>query len=371
MSSVIRTACFADSPVTARDQSGTYVLAVRLRRWRSTAGRVLPILVGAWSCAQASGEPQTRNIRDDVARLSIRHRTEHYAISGTVSDARLAEYGRLLEYIHKEYADGFAELLDGNRHGTDQRQDKRSGQRGSGRSRSGRSPRGGSEDRDDRGAAKKATDGDEHRFRVVIFARKAEYDEFGAAYFGRFSEHTSGMFVPSVDLLLISDADGPDETYGVLFHEAFHQFLRKHVPLAPTWLNEGLATYYGTARPTGKGLVFSESHQGFFRIVRDAESSRKLLPLDQLMIMSRAAFYNQSLVAGKTYTRRSLAYAEAYTLTLYLLGDNDGRSHLQDYIRALAAAKSAADAIEVTKSRFPKRVCDAMTRPWMKVVNRN
>ena len=371
MSSAIRSACVADSPVTARDQSGARARAARLWRLHPAAARALPIFVGMWSCAQASGEPQTRSIRDDVERLAIRHRTEHYAISGTVSDVRLADYGRLLEYIYEEYARGFAELLDGKRNGTDQRQNKRSGRRGNDRSPSGQSARGGSKDRGNRGAAKKTTNGDEGRFRVVIFARKAEYDEFGAAYFGRFSEHTSGMFVPSVDLLLISDADGPGETSGVLFHEAFHQFLRKHVPFAPIWLNEGLATYYGTGRPTGKGLVFNEPLQGFFRIVRDAESSRKLLPLDQLVLMSREAFYNQSLVAGESFTRRSLAYAEAYTLTLYLLGDRDGRSHLQDYIRALALAESAAEAIEVTKSRFPKRVCDAMKRPWMKVVNRN
>ena len=50
---------------------------------------------------------QTGDLKTDLGGLNIRHRTEHYAIAGTVTDDRLVEYGRCLEYIYKEYATGF------------------------------------------------------------------------------------------------------------------------------------------------------------------------------------------------------------------------------------------------------------------------
>ncbi|MEW6250170.1 MAG: hypothetical protein AB1716_05955, partial [Planctomycetota bacterium] len=50
-------------------------------------------------------------LADKLKEANIRVRTEHYALAGTVTPARLQEYGRLLEYIHREYSAGFAEVL--------------------------------------------------------------------------------------------------------------------------------------------------------------------------------------------------------------------------------------------------------------------
>ena len=53
-------------------------------------------------CAVAVAWSQTRDLRGDLQNLNVRHRTGHYALAGTVSDARLAEYGKYLEYIYRE-----------------------------------------------------------------------------------------------------------------------------------------------------------------------------------------------------------------------------------------------------------------------------
>ena len=55
------------------------------------------------------------------------------------------------------------------------------------------------------------------------------------------------MFVPNADLLLIHDQGSFTETCGIVFHEAFHQFMHRYIKDPPTWLNEGLATFYGCA----------------------------------------------------------------------------------------------------------------------------
>ena len=39
------------------------------------------------------GLGQSRNLHDDVKQLNFRHKTAHYALAGTVSDAKLKDFG--------------------------------------------------------------------------------------------------------------------------------------------------------------------------------------------------------------------------------------------------------------------------------------
>ena len=291
----------------------------------------------------ATAWPQTGNLREDLRRLQIRHRTEHYAISGTVSDERLAEYGRCLEYIYHEYATGFAELLQ------DSSKDKRATFRPSRAVVSG---------------------GRDDRFRVVIFTTDAEYKEFGSRYFGGRVEHTRGMYVSSAQLLFLRDEVLPAQTFRTLFHEAFHQFIDRHIPRVPTWLNEGLATYYGTVRVTPGGLVFDRPQSGFFQVVRNAVSARMLIPLDELMLSSRREFYSRAPVKGLSADRTTLSYAQSYTLVAYMLADPYGVEHLRRYLRELARAGTVAEVGAVTRQVFPDSLLSTMVPEWLTYVNR-
>lgn len=289
-------------------------------------------------CMATPAWSQTGILPVDVNNLNIRHRTPHYALAGTASDARLEEYGRCLEYIYREYADGFTELIE-------------------------ETPAGSATQKGDRRR-------DDDRFKVVIFDKQAEYNEFGAAYFGRGAEHTTGMFVGGVELLLICDARDVNETYGTLFHEAFHQFAAKYIPAAPMWLNEGLATYYGTARATRSGLVFDRPLSFFFRVVRDCASAGQLIPLSDLMGESRPSFYSGQPVKGTSHDHKTLAYAQSYTLIAYILSDSAGREHLREYLRELTKVKTDASALRVTQQSFPTSLLDAMVPKWLAKVNR-
>ncbi len=308
--------------------------------------------------ATTSAWCQTRDLKEDLGRLTIRRQTDHYSLSGTVSDERLAQFGRCLEYIYREYADGFTELL------ADHPQTKQAGPDVRAEDRHGK------ERPEDSATERSEPAPKDERFKVVIFATLAEYNEFGGAYFGEHVEHTTGLFVPARQLLIICDAGDKNKTYGVLFHEAFHQFVARYVPAMPTWLNEGLATYYGTARVTGKGLAFDRPASGYFRIVREGASVRQLIPLDELLHSSPAEFYSRKHVAGLSVPRRHLAYAEAYTLVVYLLSDSSGRKHLQRYIRELANAETDAQVRAVTARSFPPRLLETIVPEWLAKVNR-
>jgi hypothetical protein len=318
-----------------------------------------PLIGLIFAVAPGGTEAQTGDLRTDLADLNIRHRTEHYAIAGTVTDDRLVEYGRCLEYIYQEYATGFSGLLEqsNNQTGT-------AGVGKQARRRSVRDRR--TVERSDRPESPPP----EQLFKVVILATDAQYAEFGQAYFGERAEHTRGMFVPAAELLLIRDEPASRQTYEVLFHEAFHQFAHRHVLFIPVWLNEGLATYYGTARPTKSGLAFDQPRVWYFGVVKDARAVGKLIPLDELMLSDASTFYDREPIAGLSHDRTTLSYAQSYTLVAYMLNDRHGPDHLRKYIRALAGAGSRAAARQVTQRHFEDKLLDAMVPPWLDYVNR-
>ncbi len=282
--------------------------------------------------ATAAGGSQ-RDLRSDLKNLNVRYTTEHYALAGTAADAKLQHYGEALEYVYREYATGFSELLE----------------------------------KQDAGSDKDAV----ARFNVVVLATADEYTEFTEAYFQGGMEHTTGIFVASVNLLIIRDTGDREDTYGTLFHEAFHQFAHRYVRAIPIWLNEGVATYYGTARPGPNGLVFNRPESAFFALVRNAASGSKLVPLRELMESSQAAFYNQAPVAGLRCSHKMLCYAQSYTLASYLINDGDGREHLRTYLRKLSAVTTSAAARQVTREMFTDKLLSAMVTPWLAHVSRH
>jgi len=358
------------------------------------------------------------NIFEDLPKLNVRLETEHYALAGTISDARMAEYGRCLEYIHREYADGFANLLKQHQDGqapapnadsnssrnpskSEKRRDRQSDRKRNGKSapsaadasRSGESNHTGDSRKDGSNPAPKEEDlevphptegaaaalqlifpglfPESGKFRVIVFANADEYNAFGRQYFCGATEHSRGAYIPVLKLLLVRDEIESVETYEVLFHEAFHQFLDRYIPFAPIWINEGLATYYGTARPTENGLYFDRPKEIFFDVVADTMSARELIPLKQLMLYNRGQFYDNRRVPGTEFGRRILSYSQAYTLSAYILQDDAGRIHLQNYLRNLARVSSPAAANQVTRESFPDPLLDAMAPEWLAFVNRH
>lgn len=299
---------------------------------------VLTAALGVVVAAPAVVKSGPRNLGADLQSLNIRLNSEHYALAGTVSDARLNEFASALEFIHAEYATGFAELLAGRKRAPATSTDPKS----------------------------PTTD----RFSVVILAKESEYKEFTRAYFDQHMEHTRGLFVPSVELLVVLDIGDASETYTTLFHEAFHQFLHRHVPYAPMWVNEGLATYYETARPTGGGLAFDRRRDEFFQAVKEAADAKRLVPFDVLLAADRREFYDPVTVPGVRFPRSVIYYAQSYTVCAFILNDDEGRMLLRRYLQALAEATSDRDAARITAETFPATLLEALVTPWLQYVNK-
>ena len=323
---------------------------------------MLVVLVGL--APIATGEDG--NLGKDLEKLNVRLKTPHYALAGTVSDARLAECGRCLEFIHREYARGFEGLLARGR----QKADGGKGMSGS--------PQQGHPEEADKPAERRAVgvgdraEDDDDRFEVVVFANNEEYQSFGARYLSGETEHTGGMFLPNLGLLLILDTQDASELYNTLFHEAFHQFADRYMPHIPMWVNEGLATFYGTAQVGRHGLRFDQPDQTYLLMVRQAASRNLLIPLDDVIMADRATFYDsRPLAPGMTITRKSLYYGQSYTLVAYMLDSKEGRAHLRGYLRDLASAESAKQALAMTRKHFPPRLLDKMVPGWLAMVSQD
>ena len=148
--------------------------------------------------------------------------------------------------------------------------------------------------------------------------------------------------MPACKLLLILDQGNFDDTYEVLFHEAFHQFMDRYIANPPVWLNEGLAVHYGYARPSSGGLSFRQPPAIRWQLTRKLIQKQQALPLWDVVNAARGAFYDKTPIKVSGFERvtmSSLYYAQAYTLTHTLLSDSSGRQRLQDYLRDLARDK--------------------------------
>jgi hypothetical protein len=296
--------------------------------------------------AAAASLGQPGGLSDDLEQLIIRRVTDHYELAGTIDDTRIQEYGRCLEYIHDAYSTGFGELLSATPGQAEGRQKK---------------------------DLKPHLEGDESaiRFKVVILKNDQEYQSFVSKYFTGWSEHTRGLYVHRERLLLIRDEWVSRDTYDVLFHEAFHQFLHRYVAHPPIWIDEGLATYFGTARATPSGLVFDRPRSDLARVVASTAAARKLIPWRELMTASRDRFYSREPIEGIDFDRTTLAYAQSYTLVAFMLSDPGGRDLLRRYVRDLARATSVAKANEITRSAFPGGMLDGLVTEWLHFVNKH
>ncbi len=341
-----------------------------LRNWPLLAAWVSLAACAGDAFAQRRASPQEPtqpDIMTKIEDLRIRHRTEHYALAGTIEQKKFEEYGRALEFIHKEYVKGFDKLLKEEK----KESETKSRSKPSARKPSAGKAKPGKMKKDDPADEKDDEEADKDRFRVIFFRNNKEYQSFGQAYLSGSTEHTDGMFVPALKSLLITEHKEVEETYSLLFHEAFHQFVSKHIPNPPMWLNEGLATYYGAAKPTARGLDWSNPPKNYWWLCRQAIQFNAHIPVLEVTRASREQFYDATVVKmpgmSDRLIRSQLFYGESYTLIHVLVKDRGGLVKLQNYIRDLAH-DDGKNTKRITDKHFDAKACQQLEHAWINFV---
>ena len=133
------------------------------------------------------------------------------------------------------------------------------------------------------------------------------------------SEMVGGLFEQGWEkqfAVVRTDQDRPG-FYQPAFHEYVHTLLHSNFHWLPTWLDEGLAEFYGTAEFKEKTALVGEP--SLRKYIFDRE---KLIPLKTLLAVDQhSPYYHEG-------NKVSIFYAEAWGLTHYLtFGDGMERGH--------------------------------------------
>ena len=173
---------------------------------------------------------------------------------------------------------------------------------------------------------------------VVVFRDDASFTPFKPLYQGR-PANVAGYFQPGDDVNYIAMSLDPRERdpFSVAFHEYVHLRLQDNVPNVPTWLNEGLAEFYGSLQFSGGEAVLGATlpYIGLLR-------SRELLPLETLLsIDTRSPHYNEQDKTG-------IFYGESWALVHYLmLGGGPARqAQFKRFLQQVGRGENAAKALE-------------------------
>jgi len=215
----------------------------------------------------------------------------------------------------------------------------------------------------------------DERFVLILLRNWMEYRDYTG------SKTSAAMFVPGQrSLICASPLGGVD--FSSFYHEGLHQFVSYYYPNVPTWINEGLASYFEVSRlevksGTGKGgknfdFVLGDINQERLRMVKRILDGGKGLTLSNLFGLSQEQFYSQKRRGYTTKTGYPLLdqdvnYAAAWSVVHFFAHANGGklRKYMLNYLRDLQKGKLPD---EINKAFFRKQDEEKLTRAWKEYV---
>jgi len=157
---------------------------------------------------------------------------------------------------------------------------------------------------------------------VNIYRNKEQYMASGAP------AGSSGLFdARARRLKLYHDFADPRFTLDVLFHEGTHLMIHLLHPgfVFPTWVNEGLAEYYGASvLDEDNGIQYGRVQEGRLAVLRYALAEEGYIPLEKVLMTPQSRF-------------KSIHYAEAWGLVHFMLEHKKYRSKFMGYFNALVS----------------------------------
>src|SRR5262245_29428643 len=143
---------------------------------------------------------------------------------------------------------------------------------------------------------------------VFVFKNDKSYDAFKPRFNGKKVE-VGGYFVGGRDVNYITlQVEQRDRAYPVIFHEYAHLLIRRLVPDAPPWFNEGMAEFYSTFEVTSDGTHVSIGRPIANHVLLLRQRRMPLIEL--LAITHDSPLYNEG-------SQRTIFYAESWALMHY------------------------------------------------------
>ncbi|KAF0246409.1 MAG: hypothetical protein FD180_767 [Planctomycetota bacterium] len=234
------------------------------------------------------------------------------------------------------------------------------------------------------------------RFPVRMLETYAAYLEFGGkegtsgwydqtsgdlvlTLFVGYGEPVEGVVsrTPSGEGWVRLELDGPaeQEVISSAYHEGWHQYFHWYLDREedpPTWFDEGMADYFGQARPVpskdaaptapdapGVDMKwgFSRRHPAWLASVQAAVETEKSVPLKEFVHWTREQYYEEP----------SLTYPEGWALVHFLLNADDKRVREVPAV-LVRALKEGAEAGKAVDEAFAGMDWEKLDEEWKRHV---
>ncbi|WP_275975977.1 DUF1570 domain-containing protein [Geothrix oryzisoli] len=176
---------------------------------------------------------------------------------------------------------------------------------------------------------------------VLVLEDEASMKRFLPKEFeGKDPKRSAGVFFPGRErnyAVLRLDVDHQmDQPYFVLFHEYTHSIVHQNFPALPTWLDEGLADFYGATEIHSERVYLGRVPVGRLGQMR----THVHLPLETLFRVTHdSPHYREGEKTG-------IFYAQSWALVHYLFMDAAAQKAglFKAYLQALTPGREALDA---------------------------
>ena len=165
---------------------------------------------------------------------------------------------------------------------------------------------------------------------LYLIEKQDDFQQWMVDRIGTSSSHYAGVFIPATNEVAVWQwADNEQQVAQTILHESSHVLLYQLSPLAPVWLQEGLAQYFQTLemQPDGR-LKISALNDAQQRVQTWIEQER-LITLRQYLSMDDAQWRKMA------HQLNAIPYTVAWATTAFLMSKPVGRSTLRQMLQDL------------------------------------
>lgn len=186
---------------------------------------------------------------------------------------------------------------------------------------------------------------DLHKPMIILVSRDAEsMRRFVPRQFeGKDPKRPSGLFWQGQErnyALVRMDVNlQDDQPFFVVFHEYTHCVVHQNFPELPTWIDEGIADFYGATQVRAKDVFLGRVPLSHIHVLRGAR-----IPLEDLLTVTHDSPYYQE------GSKANIFYAQSWALVHYLFLDEQARKAglFGRYLRALDRETDPLSAARAT-----------------------
>ncbi len=166
--------------------------------------------------------------------------------------------------------------------------------------------------------------------KIRIFGSADSYRNYLDAHYPLIPKNWVGVYLSSVNEILVSLEPDEKSFYQNIFHETSHLLLSSRIKNCPNWVNEGLAEYFEYMEVTDAGVVVRP------QLVKDRRTKRWLTGKTLPDVFSSFGWSNRDWNTADGNSESDEPRTIAWSVASFLMSSDKGVAFLQNLIPYLA-----------------------------------